>query len=217
MTKIKENSLYLLITEEYCRGRSALEIAKAAISGGVDIIQLREKNILRSDIAEIARPLADLCKKNNVIFIINDDPVLAKEIDADGVHLGQKDLKLFTVDEARNLLGPDKIIGLSAGSAEEVRKADLSNIDYIGFGPVFCTAIKEQCVGTQDVGKALKITKKPIFFIGGINIDNIDELLTKGAKNIAVIRAISEADDVIAATAQLKANLTNLTRLERRG
>lgn len=146
----------------------------------------------------------DLCKKNNVVFIINDDPILAKKIDADGVHLGQEDLKLFTADEARRLLGRDKIIGLSAGSVGEVRKAGLAAIDYIGFGPVFRTTVKEKCIGTKDVEKVLKIAKRPVFFIGGINLTNIDELLTKGAENIAVIRAISEADDIRAAAAELK-------------
>ena len=207
MRKIIDGSLYLLITSEYCRGRNVLDVAWEAISGGVDIIQLREKNILRPYITEIARPLADLCKNNKVVFIINDDPVLAKELNADGVHLGQEDLKLFTVDEARKVMGQGKIIGLSASSVEEVRKAKLLDIDYIGFGPVFPTVVKESCVGTKDVQEVLEITKKRIFFLGGINLNNIDELLVKGAKNIAVIRAITEASDVEAAARGLKNKL----------
>ena len=207
MKNIKEHSLYLLITEEYCCGRSAVEVARCAIAGGVDIIQLRDKDNLRSGIADTARSLAGLCKKNRVTFIINDDPILAEEVDADGVHLGQGDLKLFTVAEARKILGPKKIIGVSASSAEEAIKANGEDADYIGFGPVFPTAIKKGCIGTKDVGKILKLARKPVFFIGGIDLINIGELLAKGARNVAVIRAISEADDIKSTVKNFKKKL----------
>ncbi|MDD5135768.1 MAG: thiamine phosphate synthase [Candidatus Omnitrophica bacterium] len=207
MKKIKEHSLYLLLTEEYCCGRNVVEIARHAIAGGVDLIQLREKNNLRSDIADIARSLAALCKKNKVTFIINDDPILAKTVDADGVHLGQGDLKLFTVKEARKILGARKLIGLSMSSVKDIANANNKDIDYIGFGPVFPTAIKEGCVGTKCVAKVLASSKTPVFFIGGINFNNVDKLLAKGAKNIAVIRAISEADDIKAAAKNFKEKL----------
>ena len=207
MKKIKDHSLYLLISEEYGRGRSILEIAKAAIAGGVDIIQLREKKIPKGDLINVAGPLSALCKKKNVTFIINDDPILAKEVDADGVHLGQKDLKLFKVNEARSIVGRDKIIGVSASSIKDVEEANEQDINYIGFGPVFPTVIKDKCAGTKDVEKVLEISTKPVFFIGGINLINIDELLAKGAQNVAVIRAILEADDVMAAAKALKERL----------
>ena len=204
MRKIKERSLCLIITEEYCCGRGALDIAKCAIAGGVDMIQLREKNKPPYELIETAKALNDLCKKSGVLFIINDDPILAKKVNADGVHLGQEDLKKFTMAKARKILGNDKIIGLSAGTIEEVERAAVEKIDYIGFGPVFPTKIKDRCVGTNDVGEVLKIAKKPVCFIGGVNINNIDQLLTMGARNMAVIRAISEASDIESASRGLK-------------
>jgi len=124
MGKIKASSLYLIITEEYGRGRGALEIAKCAIAGGVDIIQLREKNKQASDLIDTARALSNLCKESGVIFIINDDPALAKDVDADGVHLGQEDLKRWSVEKTRGLLGPDKIIGVSTHSLGQFKEAN---------------------------------------------------------------------------------------------
>lgn len=196
MKNIRNHSLYLIISEEYGRGRSALEIARCAIAGGADIIQMREKKLSKAGCYDLATSLAELCRAKGVTFIVNDDPVLAKQVDADGVHLGQKDLELFMVDEARAILGKDKIIGISTGTVRDVEEANNKDVNYIGFGPVFPTIVKERCVGTKDVEKVLKISKKPVFFIGGINLDNIGELLTKGAKNAAVIRAILESDDI---------------------
>ena len=204
MKNIKDCSLYLVITEEYCCGRNALEIAECAIAGGVDIVQLREKNKATNDILKKAKELGDLCRRSGVLFIVNDDPVLAKNVNADGVHLGQEDLKNFTIAEARAILGKSKIVGISTGTIEESRKASTEDVDYIGFGPIFPTKIKDKCVGTHDIEKVLKTSQKPVFFIGGIDLSNIGELLIKGAKGIAVIRAISEADDVQAAAKKLK-------------
>ena len=198
--KIKNNSLYLIITEEYGRGRSALEIAGAAIAGGVDIIQMREKKKGEAELVELGVKLAELCKNRNVPFIVNDDPMLAKKVGADGVHLGQEDARRITASVARDILGDDKIIGLSTSCIEEIKKANSEDVDYIGFGPVFPTVLKEKCVGTTDVAKVLEISKKPVFFIGGINLTNIDELITIGARNIALMRGISEAEDVKAIT-----------------
>ena len=207
MKKIKDHSLYLVITEEYGKGRSAIEIARAAIKGGVDIIQMREKNKPQQELIDTGKKLSRLCSDNNVIFIVNDDPMIAKETGADGVHLGQEDINSCPIDEARRIIGQDKIIGISAHSIETVKRANSENVDYIAFGPVFSTEIKEGCVGTQCVEKALTATKKPIVFIGGIDLCNIDGLLQMGAKNIALIRAILRADDITEKTRAFKDKL----------
>ena len=207
MEKIKDHSLYLIITEEYGRGRKAVDVAGAAIAGGVDIIQMREKNKSRGELLSLGKQLAALCKARGVIFIVNDDPALTKEIDADGVHLGQEDLKRVTVSEARRILGKDKIIGISASSLSEIEAANKEDIDYVAFGPVFPTAVKGACVGTKDAKKVIEVSKKAVFFIGGISLLNMGELLEKGAKNIALIRAISEADDMTAAAKEIKEKL----------
>ena len=148
-----------------------------------------------------------MCKKSGVKFIVNDDPFIANEVDADGVHLGQEDLKKHSLVETRNLLGQDKIIGISTHSLEQFKKANEEDFDYVAFGPIFPTKTKDYFIGTGDVEKILAAAKKPIVFIGGINLDNVDQILQKGARNIALIRAILEADDISAAAARFKAKL----------
>ena len=207
MKKINDYSLYLVISEEYGNGRSALEIAKSAISGGVDMIQMREKTRSPEELVRMGRELSRTCKEAGVTFIVNDEAVLAKEVDADGVHLGQDDISRFFINDARRILGRDKIIGLSTQSLAQFEKANRSDVDYIAFGPIFKTKIKDFFVGTNDVEKVMSLARKPVFFIGGIKLSNIEELLSKGAKNIALIRAITEADHIASATKAFKDKL----------
>ena len=207
MQRIKDYSLYLIITEEYGNGRSALEIAKAAVKGGVDIIQMREKNKSRAELIELGKKLSNLCRDSGVMFIANDDPEIAKETGADGVHLGQEDIKKHSIGAARKILGRGKAIGISTHSIETFKKACAEDVDYIAYGPVFRTKIKGNCAGTEDVGKIMAMTKKPVFFIGGINLKNVDILLEKGARNISLIRAIAKADDVASAAGSFRKKL----------
>lgn len=205
LRRIKEHSLYLVITEEYGNGRSALEIARAAIAGGVDIIQMREKAKPKDELILIGKDLARICKANNVIFIVNDDPLLAAEVDADGVHLGQEDAIKYPIEDARKILGINKIIGISTHSREQFYRADKEGYDYIAFGPIFPTKTKDYSLGTKDVAKVAANSKGKVFFIGGINLSNIGEILKNGAKNIAMIRAITEAENIEAQTRKYKA------------
>lgn len=207
MKKIKECSLYLVISEEYGRGRSSIEIAKNAIKGGVDMIQMREKHKPTAELVQLGRKLSNLCRSNGVIFIVNDDPMLAAEVGADGVHLGQEDIGIFSFDVARRIMGKDKIIGISTHSIEQFGEANEKGFDYIAFGPVFETRTKDYFLGAADIDKVIKAARKPVFFIGGINFSNIDEILSKGAKNIALIRGILEAEDISRETAKYKNKL----------
>lgn len=204
---IRPYSLYLVITEKYGRSRSSFEIASAAIAGGVDIIQMREKDRPRGKLIDMGKRLYRICSANNVKFIVNDDPIVAAESGADGVHLGQDDMAEYSIKEARRIVGSDKIIGVSAHSLEMIKRADSEDTDYIAFGPVFPTEIKAGCVGTECIERALSITRKPLFFIGGIDLCNIDGLLSMRAQNIALIRAISQADDITAKTRAFKEKL----------
>lgn len=207
--------LYLVITEEYGKGRSALEIAKFAIAGGVDIIQMREKGKPEDELLTLGRSLAGLCKKKRVSFIVNDDPILARNLDADGVHLGQEDAKLMPVAKARQIMGPGKTIGISTHSVEELRSANKSGADYIAFGPIFHTKTKDYFLGTKDIEKVLEISTKPVFFIGGITLSNIDEVLVRGARNIALIRAITEADNIPLSVINFKNKLKSQKRTDK--
>jgi len=211
MRKIKDHSLYLVITEEYGKGRNALEIACAAIAGGVDIIQMREKNKSREELIDLGKQLSRVCRDNGVLFIVNDDPLIAKEAGADGMHLGQEDAIKYSLSETRNILGSDKIIGISTHSPEQFNAANDKDFDYIAFGPVFETKTKDYFLGDKDVEEVIRTAKKPVFFIGGINLTNVGSILKKGAKNIALIRGITEADDIVLRTREFKRLLRNET------
>jgi len=212
MRKINDHSLYLVISEEYGQGRSAMEIASLAIAGGVDIIQMREKRKEKDGLVKLGSELAELCGNRGVIFIVNDDPALAREVGADGVHLGQEDIKRWPVDEARRSVGNDKLIGVSTHSLGQFKKANKEDVDYIAFGPIFPTKTKDYFLGTGDAPKVMKIARKPVFLIGGINLSNIDELLVLGASNIALIRGIAEAGDIVSKTRQFKNRITGFEK-----
>lgn len=204
MDKIKNNSLYLVTGTEYSNGRDTVEVAEKAIAGGVDILQMREKKMSPSELSSLGSSLRKLCSENNVTFIVNDDPLLAKELPADGVHLGQEDLLKYPPEKTREIIGADKIIGISTHSVEQFRAACGSDCDYIAFGPIFHTLTKDYAIGAGDIEEILKLATKPVIFIGGINADNISSVLDAGAKNIAVIRAIAQADDITAATRRIR-------------
>lgn len=209
MLKIKDYSLYLVISQEYGLGASALEIARQAIAGGVNIIQMREKNRPRTELVKLGSALLKLCKKKRIAFIVNDDPLIAKECGADGVHLGQQDLQTYSIAKTRNIIGSGKIIGVSTHSLPELIKANKDkNVDYIAYGPIFPTKTKNYFLGDKDIKEVVRGAKKPVFFIGGINLTNLGVILKKGAKNIALIRDILQSEDITARAASFKKRLT---------
>ncbi len=208
MSKINNYSLYLVISQEWGLGRNVWEIAKQAISAGVDIIQMREKTMARSELITLGGKLAKLCREKQVRFIVNDDPWIDRECGADGVHLGQEDLRVWGITEAKKIIGKNKIIGVSTHSLAELKEANaVRNIDYIAYGPVFSTKTKDYFLGTEDIKEVLNIAQKPVFFIGGINLVNLEKLLEKGAKNIALIRDIIQAEDIAQRAKSFKSRL----------
>jgi thiamine-phosphate pyrophosphorylase len=204
---ITDYSLYLVLNEKYGKGRSAIDVAKLAIKGGIDILQMREKNKAMDELEKLGREILPLCKKHGVLFIVNDDPHLAHRIGADGVHLGQDDMERFPIAAVREIIGADQIIGVSTHSIEQFQKANQSDVDYIAYGPVFSTKTKDYFIGTNDISKVMSMARKPVIFIGGLTLDNMNEVLDKGGKNIAVIREIMEADDITAKAIALKDRL----------
>ena len=164
------------------------------LAKGVGMVQYRCKEA--NDIERLfqAKELASLCKKHGAIFIVNDRLDLALAVDADGVHLGQND---FPIDIARKLIGNEKLIGRSTHCLKEVQEAEREGCDYLGLGPVYSTETKpdEKPSGVSYINEASKATKLPCFAIGGINESNIDEVLSSGAKKIAVSGAIMKAND----------------------
>ncbi|MBN2453048.1 MAG: thiamine phosphate synthase [Candidatus Omnitrophica bacterium] len=204
---IEDYSLYLVITEELCSGRGAPEVAERAIAGGVDIIQMREKARPRNELVSLGRSLRKLCRDSGITFIVNDDPLLAREVNADGVHLGQDDLSRFSIRKARDMLGPERIIGISTDSAAQLEKTNAEDADYVAFGPIFRTTVKNYCVGTGCIRAVQEASRRPVFFIGGIDSSTLSTVLAAGAKNIAMIRAITESLDITATVRYFKDEL----------
>lgn len=193
---MKDVRLYAITGEEFHPNRPLLEVMEEAILGGVDIIQLRDKTSSKRVILEKARALRELTKKYDIPLIINDHIDIALAVDADGVHLGQDDLPL---KEARQIIGDDKIIGISTHRIEEARAAQEGGADYIGVGPIFPTQSKKDVVApvtTKYIEQVAKEITIPFFAIGGIKRHNVDQVIQAGAKRICMISEIVGADDV---------------------
>lgn len=203
--KADKNSLLLYaVTDRRWLGNKTLcEQLEEALKGGVTFVQLREKELSEDAFVEEAFEIKKLCAKYNVPFVINDNVNVAKKVDADGVHVGQSDMEAMDV---RKILGPDKIIGVSAGSVEEALKAEAHGADYIGVGAVFPTNSKSDAKKLphetlQSICGAVKI---PAVAIGGISRENIQELEGSGVCGVAVISAIFAQNDIKNVSAELK-------------
>jgi thiamine-phosphate pyrophosphorylase len=167
-------------------------LLRAALGGGVDIVQLREKQLGRAEIERAASTFRRMADNYSALFIVNDDPDLARACDADGVHVGQDDA---SVDEARAVLGRQAIIGQSTHSEEQIAAANERDIDYFAVGPVWETPTKpgRAAVGLPLVTHAAEAATKPFFAIGGISPLNAAEVVGAGAQRLCVVRAIRDA------------------------
>jgi thiamine-phosphate pyrophosphorylase len=183
------------------RGEDPERMLRAALSGGVDMVQLREKQLGRRAIEIAGATFRRLCDTYSALFVVNDDPGLARSCRADGLHLGQDDLP---VAEAREALGHDVLIGLSTHSPEQIDSA--AGADYISVGPVWETPTKEgrPAVGLELVEYAARQAPLPFYAIGGIDAANARQVVGAGARRLAVVRAIRDADDPAAAAAELR-------------
>jgi thiamine-phosphate pyrophosphorylase len=175
----------------------------AALNGGADIVQLREKQLGRQAIERSAQVFRRLCDTYSALFIVNDDPYLAQSCDADGVHVGQDDT---SPEEAREVLGPDAIIGLSTHSEEQIDAAAGRPVDYISAGPIWETPTKEgrPGVGLELISYAMANAPHPFFAIGGIDPSNAAAVVEAGARRLCVVRAVRDADDPSAAAESLR-------------
>jgi thiamine-phosphate pyrophosphorylase len=185
------------------RGEDPEALLRAALSGGADIVQLREKHLSRQETERAAQTFRRVCDTYSALFIVNDDPDLARACDADGVHLGQDD---GSVEEARGLLGPDAIIGLSTHSKEQIGASDGADVDHISVGPIWETPTKagRPAVGLDLISHAAGHAGHPFFAIGGIDSANAAAVVEAGATRLCVVRAIRDAADPSAAAAALR-------------
>jgi len=195
--------LYLVCDE---REEAFLE---AALRGGVDVVQLRMKDAAEPAILAAARRFRAVCAAHGALLIVNDRPDLAAAVDADGVHLGQDDMP---VAAARRLVGDERLIGLSTHSPAQIDAAATAGVDYIGVGPVNETPTKpgRPAVGTELVRYAAAHATVPFFAIGGISPANLAEVRAAGARRVAVVRALTEAEDPERTARELRAGLTEV-------
>lgn len=202
------SGLYVILDPSVRPDRPLMEVLNGAAEGGATIFQYRNKQAAMKDAYAEALPLRRTAAALNVLFIVNDRCDLALAVDADGVHLGQDDLPYA---EARKVLGQEKIIGVSTHNADHVNEAGRFQPDYIGFGPIFKPASKQDhdpVVGLQGLQQVRSLTSLPIFAIGGIQPDHVGEVMKAGADGIAVISAVLTAPDVKKAVEQLIAQLS---------
>jgi thiamine-phosphate pyrophosphorylase len=186
------------------RPRADLEaLLRAALTGGADIVQLREKVQGRGEIERAAGTFRRVADTFSALFILNDDPELARICDADGVHVGQDDV---SAERARELLGPDAIIGLSTHSEEQIAASAERPVDYISVGPIWETPTKEgrPGVGLDLISHAAEQAPHPFFAIGGIDGSNAAQVVGAGAERLCAVRAIRDAADPAAAAAALR-------------
>lgn len=195
-------TLYLCTDRDLMTTDTITEAVELAIKGGVTVVQLREKDCSGRKFLEVAHEVKEITDAYEVPLIINDRLDIAMAVDADGVHLGQKDLPATV---ARELLGPDKIIGVSAWNAELALRAQKDGADYIGAGDVFGTSTKADThhVSLQELAKIKKTVKIPVVAIGGISMENIEKLKGTGVDGVAVISAILAARNITAAAEEL--------------
>ena len=177
---------------------------EAALAGGVGVVQLRDKDAADGELVEAGRRFRRLTREAGALLVVNDRPDLAVACDADGVHVGQDDLP---VAAARAIVGPERLVGLSTHSPEQIRAA--AGADYLGVGPVFATPTKpgREPVGLELVREAARSAQVPWFAIGGIDLETVSQVVAAGATRIAVVRAIADAPDPRAAAAALISDL----------
>jgi len=195
LKRLEDKKLYLVTDRnKFSSVDEFLDAVAASLKGGVQIVQLREKTANAKEFIELARKVKELCALYDALFIINDRVDVAHIVGVDGVHLGQDDID---IDSARHILGKDAIVGISTHAPEQAEKAMASEADYIGVGPVFETPTKpgRKSVGLEYVEWASKNVNIPWFAIGGINTENVSEVINAGASRIAVVRAIINAEN----------------------
>jgi len=203
--RLRTARLYF-VCEALPRGEEPEALLQAALNGGVDIVQLREKELGREQIERSARTFRRLCDTYSALFIINDDPYLAQSCDADGVHVGQDDV---AAAEAREALGPEAIIGLSTHSPGQLAASADEPVDYVSVGPIWETPTKQgrPGVGLGLVEHAAAGAPHPFFAIGGIDPANAAQVVAAGARRLGVVRAIRDAGDPGVAAAALRGAL----------
>ena len=196
--------LYLVTDEKASLGRSIIDVVRQAVKGGVTIVQLREKELDTRQFIERASELQKILKPHNIPLIINDRIDIALAVNADGVHIGQKDMPF---DLVKRIIPGNMIVGLSVETIEQLREAESLPADYIAVSPVFSTPVKtdfdQKPWGLEGLAEARKLTKHTLVAIGGVNASNAGKIISAGADGIAVVSGICSANDPESASREL--------------
>jgi len=201
--------VYLILDNRWAQNRSLVDVLKLAAGMGLKLFQYRNKTSPMSEVYREAYRLREAAAEAEVLFIVNDRCDVALAVEADGVHLGQKDLPLSL---ARRIMGPRAIIGISTHRAEEVVKAAEEGADYIGFGPIYPTETKidhENPVGIDGIKEIRSMTSLPVFAIGGITPETMGLCLAAGANGVAVVSAILDSPEIERAVCGFTARLSS--------
>ena len=191
---LSRSRLYGILDLGYVERGRASDVAEALMTGGVDLLQLRAKNYPAREIVNVAGELREITARHGVPLIINDHPEIARELQAEGLHLGQDDV---SIAEARGIVGADCAVGKSTHNIDQAIRAFYEGADYIGFGPLFATPTKPDYlpIGLDEVGKVHDAVRLPIFCIGGIKLDNLPKVIEAGARRVVIVSGLLQASD----------------------
>jgi thiamine-phosphate pyrophosphorylase len=207
---LADKPLYFVTDHNLTGGRSQLDVVHAALEGGVRLVQYRDKDLPDAGFEREAKAALDLCRRYGALLLINDRVETARAIGAHGVHLGQGDM---APAEARRILGPGAIIGLSTHNREELLAAEGEPVDYINIGPMFPTATKDHslypALGADGVLELSRLTRHPFTTMGGIKKGHLRDLFSRGVTTVAMVTEISLAPDPAARTRELLAEIAS--------
>lgn len=195
MTDFSECRLYGIIDLGYLAASDAPRVLREMLRGGTDVVQLRAKTQSLSKIAKLGRELHPITADAGVALVINDHPEVARDVGAEGVHVGQHDI---SVAEAREITGSQCVVGKSTHSLAQASAAAAEGPDYIGFGPLFATPTKPDYtpIGVEDIRTVHDRVQLPIFCIGGIKLENLAEVIAAGAERVVIVSGLLQAPDI---------------------
>ena len=208
LARFHQTDLYAVITEQFCRGRSAIAVLEAVLEAGVRLVQFREKNLEDRELYQRCFQFRERTAGADALLIVDDRLDIALATGADGVHLGQTDLPV----EAARRVAPNLLIGASAHSLEEALAAQQAGASYVNIGPIFATQTKDVsagAIGPEMIDLIAPHLTIPFTCMGGIKPDNVHEVLRRGARHVAVVTAVTAADDVYAAALELRRAILN--------
>lgn len=212
--EIRESMLLYAVTDSaWLEGRTLSECVQQALEGGATFMQLREKDVDTARMIELSNTLLPLCRNAGVPFVINDDVEAALVVGADGVHVGQDDMACA---KARQLLGPDAIVGVSAQTVAQALEAQAAGASYLGVGAVIPTPTKPDAVDVtrEELMAIVDAVDIPVVAIGGLNASTVDAMAGTGIDGVAVVSAIFAAQDIVASTRSLKDQVSRMLEKE---